>query len=191
MYCFISLKKCEKWWQTRVLLKKAGEGGVIDLDVPLGTSVGRTMGKKKAKAAATQAASSERVKRQMAGVGHNASRHSSGKGERKVGVHHGEAREEDRAQDDKSGGEEKEERFHDLDRGHIEHGRVGEDRAHALLQHHLARNGTTSGNGEATARAATTELHDHGQSANDSTRIWAWRHTATACDLIRRICDMM
>jgi hypothetical protein len=58
MHCFISLKQCEKWRQPWVLLKKAGEG-VIDLDVPMGPSVGRPIGNKKAKAATARASSSE------------------------------------------------------------------------------------------------------------------------------------
>jgi hypothetical protein len=60
MHCFISLKQCKKLRQTWVLLKKAVEG-IIDLDVLLGPSVGRLIGNKRAKAAATGASSSERM----------------------------------------------------------------------------------------------------------------------------------
>jgi hypothetical protein len=60
MPCFISLKQCGKWWQTRALLKKASEG-VIYLDAPLGTLAGYPIDNKKAKAAATQESSSERM----------------------------------------------------------------------------------------------------------------------------------
>jgi hypothetical protein len=44
-----------------VLLKKADEGGIIDLDATFGTSVGHPIDNKKANVATAHAASSERV----------------------------------------------------------------------------------------------------------------------------------
>jgi hypothetical protein len=52
--------KCKKWRLTRIQPKKADEG-LVDLDAPLTTSERHLIGNKKAKAAAVEAASSERV----------------------------------------------------------------------------------------------------------------------------------
>jgi hypothetical protein len=45
-HCFTKLKRCEKWWLTRIKLKKAGEG-VINLDAPLVTSADHPISNKK------------------------------------------------------------------------------------------------------------------------------------------------
>jgi hypothetical protein len=87
MHCFISLKKCEKWCQMRVLLKKA-EGNFIDLDVPLDTSAGRPINNKKGQGSRCSCdiiGEGEQHHLQAEDVCHEASRHSCGEGGRKGG----------------------------------------------------------------------------------------------------------
>jgi small-conductance mechanosensitive channel len=59
MHCYSKLKKNHKWQLTRISLSKGKDA--IDLDAPLATSAGRTIGNRVVKAVLANAASSEKT----------------------------------------------------------------------------------------------------------------------------------